>query len=83
MTSRSDNESNNTDGFIAAFLDERSCLFDDICSPMEQTLPEAGKTPTIPIQVADLAAALDWGQWERAQLQYAQPGETCIIYLCM
>ena len=28
---------------------------------MEQTPPEAGKTPTKPVQVADLAAAVDEG----------------------
>ena len=43
MASGSDNESDNTEGFIAAFLDEGARLFDDICSPRE----------------ADLAAAVD------------------------
>ena len=30
---------------------------------------------------ADLAATVEGGQWDRAQLQYGLPGVTCIIYL--
>ena len=32
--------------------------------PVHQTLPEAGKTPTMPIQEADLAATVDGGSGE-------------------
>ena len=46
---------------------------------MEQTPPGAGKTPTIPIRVADLAAG-GIGT-ERNYSVYAQPGTTCIHLL--
>ena len=61
MASGSGNESDNTEGSIAALLDKGACLIDDICSLMEQTPPGVGKTPTTPIQVANLAAAVDGG----------------------
>ena len=42
MASGSGNESGNTEGSIAALLDEGACLLDDICSLLEQTPPGAG-----------------------------------------
>ena len=58
----SGSESDKTVGSsIAALLDEGARLFDDSGSPMEQSPPEAGKTPTTPKRVADLAAAVDGG----------------------
>ena len=43
------------------FLDEGACVFDYLGSLMEQTPPGAGKTPTTPSRVADLAAVVDGG----------------------
>ena len=31
---------------------------------MHETPPETGKTPNMPVQAADLAAAVDEGNWE-------------------
>ena len=45
MATNSDNESV---GSIAALFDERARLFNNMGSPMEQTPPGAGKTPTTP-----------------------------------
>ena len=58
MVNNSDNESG---GCIAALFDESACLFNEMGSPMEQTPPGAGKTPTTPSRVADLATAVDGG----------------------
>ena len=56
------------DSSIAALLSEGACLLDSSCSSMEQTppkakeaSPKAGKTPTTPVRVADLATAVDGG----------------------
>ena len=58
MATRSNNESA---GSITALFDEGARLFDNMGSPMEQTPHKAGKTPTTPTRVADLAAAVDGG----------------------
>ena len=58
MANNSDNESG---GSIAALFDEGARLFDDMGSPMKQTPPGAGKTPTTPSRVADLATAVNGG----------------------
>ena len=42
MVSDSGNESDNTEGSITALCDDGARLFDDICSPMEQTSHGAG-----------------------------------------
>ena len=47
---------------LAALLGEGARLFDSSDSSMEQTPPEVGKTPTTPVRVADLAAAVDGGK---------------------
>ena len=49
---------------------------------MERTPPGAGNTPSTPVLVANLAAAVEGGNWGRTQLQSVQPGVTCIIYPC-
>ena len=46
---------------LAALLGEGARLFDSYGSCMEQTPPEAGKTPTTPVRVEDLAATVDGG----------------------
>ena len=47
---------------VAALLSEGArILSDDEDSFMEQSLPEAGKTPTTPVQGTDLAAVVDGG----------------------
>ena len=43
---------------LEALFDERAPLYDD------ESLPEACKTPTTPVQGADLAAAVDGGKWD-------------------
>ena len=58
MATRSGNES---EGSIAALFDEGACLFDNMGSPMEQTPPGVGKTPTTPTRAVDLAATVDGG----------------------
>ena len=53
-------------GSIAALFDEGDRLLNDLGSPMEQsTPPGAGKTPTTPSTVADLATAVDGGSGTR------------------
>ena len=59
MSSRSNSES--ADDSLASLLGGGACLFDISCSPMEQTNPGAGKTLTILMWVADLAATVDRG----------------------
>ena len=58
MASNSDNESV---GSIAAVFDEGACLFDNSGSLMEHTPPGAGKIPTTPSWVTDLATEVDGG----------------------
>ena len=53
------NSGNESEGSIAAL--EGACLFDNMDSPMEHTPLGAGKTPTTPSRVADLAAVVDGG----------------------
>ena len=52
---------NESEGSVAAIFDEGACLFDNMGSPMEETPPGAGKTPTTPSRVADLAAVVNGG----------------------
>ena len=42
-------------------FDEAVCLIDD--SPMEHSLPEAGKTPTTPVTGNEFGSQSGWGQW--------------------
>ena len=53
--------STESEGSIAALFDKGACLFDKMGSSMEHTPPGAGKTPTTPSRVADLAAVVDGG----------------------
>ena len=46
---------------LRPFLDDGACVFDYMGSPMEQTSPGAGKTPTTPSRVAGLEAVVDGG----------------------
>ena len=48
-----------TNDLQEAFFDEAACLIDD--SPMEHSLPEAGKTATTPEEGKNLAAKVDGG----------------------
>ena len=48
---------------LEALFDERALILDDD-SPMNETLPGTGKTPTTPLQGADLAAVVDGGNGE-------------------
>ena len=75
---------NESEGSISALFDKGARLFDNVGSPMEQTPPGAGKMPTTPSRVVDLAAAVQcrWGQWDTVHLQSVQPGLTCIFYFC-
>ena len=52
-TFESDKSANDS---LEALFDERALLYD------VESLPEAGKTPTTPVQGADLAAAVDGGK---------------------
>ena len=58
MASNSDDESV---GSIAALFDEGARLFDNWGSHVEHTSPRAGKTPTKPSRVMDLATEVDGG----------------------
>ena len=58
MATSSGNES---EGSITALFDEGARLFDNMDSPMEQTPPGVGKTPTTTSRVADQATAVDGG----------------------
>ena len=73
-------------GSIAALFDESDRLLNDLGSPMEEsTPPGAGKTPTTPSRVADLATAVDGGNGTRTYSPSSQgrlvlsnqPGKPC------
>ena len=48
---------------LEALFDEGALILDDD-SPMNETLPGTGKTPTTPLQGTDLAAVVDGGNGE-------------------
>ena len=76
MASNSDNESV---GSIAALFDEGARLFDNSGSPMEHTSPGAGKTPTTPSRVKDLATEVDGGSGTKRVYSPSSQGQKCII----
>ena len=59
MNSSSEGEGANSS--LEALLSEGACRSDDDDSLMEQSLPEAGKTPTTLVQGMDLAAVVYGG----------------------
>ena len=57
LKAKANNESHKSaNDSLEALFDERALLYDD------KSLPRAGKTPTTPVQGADLAAAVDGGK---------------------
>ena len=79
MASSSSNES---EGVIAALLDEGACLLNDMGSPIEQTPPRVAKTPTTPTRTGiESGSCSKWGAVGHSAITVLQPGVTCIICL--
>ena len=72
-TFESDKSANDS---LEALFDERALLYD------EESLPEAGKTPTTPVQGADLAAAVDGGKGDLGLNSSPARGYMCPLPWC-